>query len=541
MAFDPSFPDIWNACHAAQIAPLVVKYTQGKCLDIGSGPGKVWPRCIGIDPAHQGGRPITDICANGTDLSMFGDESVDGVFSSFLLHQFERSKVVHALREWGRVLKVGGFLTIYVPSAVLGPKKEDEGADPLHRWNIYKHDICTVLDIDTKFGWDLIELEDRDKDKEFGTLTVVRKRADGEWKEDMWRRNPEGKLRALVVRYGAIGDAIVCATIFPLLKAQGYHVTLNTTTRGEEILRHDPNIDEMFLQENDFVPNELLGPYWYALRERYDHIVNLCESVEGLLLALPGRLNHQYCDETRRRLTSHVNYQERTCDIAAVPHDFSGSKFYAAEDEKKWAVALKKRTESPIIIWTVNGSAVHKVWPYTQTVIKWLLEKTPATIILYGDPGPGRKLAEAIMDCLKEDGADMSRIRSIADKWSIRQSLTFAQLADVVIGSETGPLNAVSMEEQVAKVVLMSHSSAENLTKHWVNTQTIETDKTKVPCAPCHRLHLDWEYCVKHEKTGAALCAAHIKPETVFKAIAKALGADVVPPKKKATGLIPPR
>ena len=99
MAFDPNFPDIWNACHASQVAPLIVKYTQGRCLDIGSGPGKVWPRCIGIDPAHQGGRPITDICADGTDLSMFGDNSVDGVFSSFLLHQFERSKVVqHAAR-----------------------------------------------------------------------------------------------------------------------------------------------------------------------------------------------------------------------------------------------------------------------------------------------------------------------------------------------------------------------------------------------------------------------------------------------------------
>lgn len=525
--FDPTFPDIWGACHAAQIAPLVVKYTQGKCLDIGSGPGKVWPRCIGIDTAHQGGRPITDICGDGTDLSMFGDERVDGVFSSFLLHQFERSKVVQTLREWGRVLKVGGYMTLCVPSANLGPKKGEDGADPLHRWNIYKGDLSTVLDMDTPYGWDLIEIEERDQANEFGTLTVVRKRADNEWHEDIWRRNPQGKLRCLVVRYGAIGDAIVCATIFPLLQKQGYYVTMNTTERGEELLRHDPNIDEFLIQSTDFVPNELLGPYWYALRERYDHIVNLSESVEGLLLALPGRLNHQYSDETRRRLVGKVNYQERTCDIAAVEHDFSGSKFYATEDEKKWAAAVKKRIDGPIVVWTVNGSSFHKVWPYAHTVCKWLLEKTPAHIVFFGDPGPGKKLAEAIMDCLKEDGADMTRVRSIADKWDIRKSLTFAQIADVVVGSETGPLNAVAMEEQVRKVVLLSHSSAENLTKHWVSTTTMETDREKVVCAPCHRLHLDWQYCVKHEKTGAALCAAFIKPEAVFKAIAKALGAKV--------------
>ena len=88
-----------------------------------------------------------------------------------------------------------------------------------------------------------------------------------------------------------------------------------------------PHLIAEWLMKNDFVPNELLGSYWYCLNERYDHIVNLCESVEGLLLALPGRLNHQYSDETRRRLCGKVNYMERTCDIAAVPHDFSGSRF----------------------------------------------------------------------------------------------------------------------------------------------------------------------------------------------------------------------
>lgn len=116
-------------------------------------------------------------------------------------------------------------------------------------------------------------------------------------------------------------------------------------------------------------------------------------------------MNHQYSDETRRRLCGHVNYRERTCDIAAVPHDFSGSR--------------------------------------------WLLETTPAHIIFYGDPGPGKKLTEALRDCLKEDGSDMTRERSIADKWSIRRSLTFAQIADVIVGSETGPLNSVAMEEHV--------------------------------------------------------------------------------------------
>lgn len=67
---------------------------------------------------------------------------------------------------------------------------------------------------------------------------------------------------------------------------------------------------------------------------------------------------------------------------------------------------------------------------------------------------------------------------------------------------------------------MLSHSSAENLTKHWLNTTTLEPNCEKAPCFPCHRLHMDWQDDVKHEKTGAAL----IKPEAVFR-VAKALGA----------------
>src|ERR1700689_4982659 len=108
-------PDLWGGCEAAKIAPLVVPYLQGRALDIGSGPGKVWPSLIGIDIAQDGGRPVTDLCMDGTDLAMFGDASFDAVFSSFFLQQVEPNKIPRVLGEWSRVLKVSGFLTLYLP------------------------------------------------------------------------------------------------------------------------------------------------------------------------------------------------------------------------------------------------------------------------------------------------------------------------------------------------------------------------------------------------------------------------------------------
>jgi hypothetical protein len=99
---------------------------------------------------------------------------------------------------------------------------------------------------------------------------------------------------------------------------------------------------------------------------------------------------------------------------------------------------------------------------------------------------------------------------------SIRQSLTLAQQVPCVVGPETGVLNAVAFEPN-GKVIMLSHSSKENLTKHWSNTQTIEPENTA--CYPCHRLHYGRDYCHEHAETGAALCQANITPERVFLAI----------------------
>jgi ADP-heptose:LPS heptosyltransferase len=149
-------------------------------------------------------------------------------------------------------------------------------------------------------------------------------------------------------------------------------------------------------------------------------------------------------------------------------------------------------------------------------VTAWLLKRTPAHVVLYADPGVGKALQDGILGCLEQDGCDMARVHGIAGKWSIRQSLTFLEQADCVVGPETGPINAAGMLD-VPKVCYLSHSSADNLTKHWKQCVTLLPSS---PCAPCHRLHSDWTYCPKDEQTGAAACASSISPEVVFKAIA---------------------
>ena len=99
--------------------------------------------------------------------------------------------------------------------------------------------------------------------------------------------------------------------------------------------------------------------------------------------------------------------------------------------------------------------------------------------------------------------------------------MALAQTADVVVGTETAILNAVANEDQVLKVALLSHSSGENLTKHWSNTLTVEPQA--IQCHPCHRLHVGFEFCTKDATTGFAACQAAVGAELVADAIAPTL------------------
>lgn len=259
------------------------------------------------------------------------------------------------------------------------------------------------------------------------------------------------------------------------------------------------------------------------MAERFDLCINLSESIEGALLTLPGRLTHDYPLGVRQRLYGSVNYLERTHDIAGVPYDFA-PKFYATKAEIEWA--MKERGKSlgaPVVLMCLHGSSVHKVYPWTHHVTRWLIEQHGAHVWLSGDKDQGVQLQSGMMEVLERDGVDMSKIHGICGKWNIRQALAFAQVVDCAVGPETGVMNAIA-GEMVPKVIFLSHSSHENLTKHWKRAAVIMPDKKVCPCYPCHQLHYSWEHCVQNEQTQCSQCASAIAPELVFELILRQIG-----------------
>lgn len=491
-----------------------VRYTGvGRGLDLGCGPNRIWPNAIGMDgfQSPQGASIVGDI----TDLSLFADGSFPWVFSSHALEDHPSSRNVEILREWWRVLKVGGYLVLYLPDETLYPKVGEPGANPAHQQNLNQgivHSAMSVLRSEAG-AWDLLVDELRSEGNEYSFLQVYRKKERGEVCGFLAGQRCEKT--ACVVRFGGFGDMLQASSIFPQLKREGYRLTVMTTPRGHEIIRDDPHVDDWILQDTDQVPNNELSDYWRVQETYFDKFVNLSESVEGTLLAIPGRSNHAWPDDVRRKRLN-VNYLEFTHELAGLPYE-SNARFYPSKEEGAWAQVLRAGYygDSFLIMWSLSGSSIHKVYPHQDNVIaRALLELPQAYFVLTGDTAC--KLLEQGWEAEK-------RVRRESGELDIRHTLALARVADCVVGPETGVLNAVAFEERVAKVVMLSHSSHENLTKHWTRTTSISApeDRSVKLChqLACHQLHYSRDYCPEHEQTGAAMCQAAITPDRVFDAI----------------------
>lgn len=173
---------VWSATgkmgfESTKIAHLVIPYTQGKCLDIGCGLKKVWPGLIGLDNLKDyGGQrpPEVDVVAEAESLSLFADNSLDGVFSSHYLEHVVDFEA--CLKEWWRVIKPGGYLTLYLPHKSFYPNIGQSGANPDHKHDFMPTDILEAM---KKIGsWEMVENEERNKNEEYSMFMVFRKLED---------------------------------------------------------------------------------------------------------------------------------------------------------------------------------------------------------------------------------------------------------------------------------------------------------------------------------------------------------------------------
>ena len=167
------------------------------------------------------------------------------------------------------------------------------------------------------------------------------------------------------------------------------------------------------------------------------------------------------------------------------------------------------------------------MYPYAPMAVARIIKEIGASVVLIG--GPSEKevsSVEAIRDYVIAHNGDRKglhlAIPAVGGEkcWPIRTSLAFVQACDLVITPDTGPAWAVAFEPN-SKIMLLSHGSVDNVTKHWINTVTLHADNNRVPCWPCHRLHNDISTCVPNKEGNGAACISDISVERLVETVAE--------------------
>jgi ADP-heptose:LPS heptosyltransferase len=362
------------------------------------------------------------------------------------------------------------------------------------------------------------------------------------WKVDP---NPEKLPMACVCRFGAYGDTVQAASVCASLKKAGYHVTLLCSYPASEIVALDPNIDELIILMQDQIPVNWLGHLWMWLEHKYRgkgfaKFVNLTESVEHNLLAVNSTIRFNWPPVARHNLMN-VNYLEHQHALAGVPYEPS-FEFYPNAEELKWCKVERERMRKAgierLIVWALTGSNhQHKIYPHSDAIWRHVLQHYPKWGIVTTGDGSGQDLEKGF------EGEP--RMWKTAGKWTMRQTCTMLAEALVVVGPETGLMSAAAFMP-MPKIVFLSHSTEQNLTRDWINTSSMWAPNTVCPgrgkneVPACHKMLNSFEGCRKNEEFGTAQCVAEILPEWTWEVLQRAMnegaGGRWTPPLVGITG-----
>ena len=310
--------------------------------------------------------------------------------------------------------------------------------------------------------------------------------------------------KALVIRLGAFGDMIFTTPLLKKLKQDGYHITMYVSSYGHDVIKLNPNVNKFIVHDSKLKGQEI-WKHWEEIGNQYDRVINLSGSIEQSLLKEEGT-EAFYWPKDKRHAECNINYQDKTMEVGGYPDErgLSGELHFSQFELSEARRFRNKYNKYFVVLWALSGSSFHKAYPYTEFVQKALLRKYPD--IMFWNIGD--TFCE-ILDIPHEE-----RIKNYAGKWPIRKALAMTRFADVVVGAETGILNAASCFN-THKIIMLSHSSEENLTKYWTNTTVLIPDAI---CHPCHRLIYTLEACPLDKTFNAPICTM-IEPVKMFYAI----------------------
>lgn len=332
-----------------------------------------------------------------------------------------------------------------------------------------------------------------------------------------------------IARLGGLGDNLIAASVLRPLKRMGYMNEVITSESAHSVFLNNPFIDKLTVKKDGDIPGGAEWIKWFVARSKeYDIFAHLSHSCEVRHACLVDSVTFWASPDYRRKVCA-GSYLETVHDIVGVPYSF-GPLFFPTEEEKTRALKTKEeQIGGRYIAWVISGSRPDKIYPYMPIVISRIIKELGIPVVVIGAGAQQFEYAKQTQEHVKRhnstdkdfhvalspDGIDPMG----PQHWSQRRSITQAMQADLVITPDTGIAWAVAMEA-MPKIILLSHASAENITKHWVNTTTLHADPNNIPCWPCHRLHNDISTCTPNREDGkAAACMSDISAEKLMETI----------------------
>lgn len=334
-----------------------------------------------------------------------------------------------------------------------------------------------------------------------------------------------------IARFGGVGDNLIAAAGCRALHEAGYKVEVISQAPQAELFENNPFVEKLSIYDKGDLPSDANAWLaWFNLRAKeYTKFVNLSHTIESRHAAFPSMSSFWWPAHYRRKVFA-GSYIETVFELLDLPPSL-GPLFFPTEEEKQQALTTRRAIgDGPIIGWCMAGTRIDKIYPQTPMVIARLIKELGAQVAMLAAPPPYRdfELCKQAMEMVTAQNGSCNGLHHAGSPsmdnqtWPIRRILTFAMNCDLMIGPDTGPMWGVAFEP-LPKILLHSHASVENITKHWVNTVSLHADPAAVKCAPCHRLHDDSSTCVPNQWGNGAACISDIGVDLVLMAARAAL------------------
>lgn len=333
-----------------------------------------------------------------------------------------------------------------------------------------------------------------------------------------------------VFRSGSIGDVLIVSSAIAQLAKEG-NVEFLCNPPYRQLVEHDPHIAKLTEMPAGTMPSPEDSGNWFRKKAKeYDRFYNLSHSCEALLALSPAQTWFDWSADWRRKKCG-GNYLEAAHEACGVPLIFDpGPRFYPSDEEIADARRVKGTVGERMIGVVLSGSRFDKIWPWMPQFVAKLLRDVKLPVVLFGGPEHDVKLANTVYEVVKQTNGNVDDLhtcitrddKTVTAEWSMRRNLAQIQECDLIITPDTGLAWGVAMSP-MPKIMLLSHASPENITKHWRNTVTLHADQERVQCWPCHQLHSETTTCTKAKDADAAACITDIHDTVVMDLVIRLL------------------